>query len=158
MAAVAIAPQFYRHRPVLVAANLADLHGPVTGKLTLPLWVFWSFGGEPYAWNLDDPVGRREMYRTVVREAKRPADLDVLHGPTLVRIWRDTVSAHDAVNGAKRLGGPGIQPWLPSGNRSPAKHAPPAARSDAGGPSIDGGGCSRHAVHAQCQDRSAGVA
>ena len=89
MAAVAIAPQFYRHRPVLVAANLADLHGPVTGKLTLPLWVFWSFGGEPYAWNLDDPVGRREMYRTVVREAKRPADLDVLHGPTLVRIWRD---------------------------------------------------------------------
>ena len=89
MAAVAVALQVYCHRPVLVAADLADLRGPVTGRVTLPLWVFWSFGEEPYAWDLDDPVNRREMYRTVVREAKRPADLDVLHRPTLVRIWPD---------------------------------------------------------------------
>lgn len=89
MVAVAVALLFYRHRPVLVAADLADLHGPVTGLVTLPLWVYWSFGDEPYAWNLDDPADRREMYRTVVREARRPADLDVLHGATLVRIWPD---------------------------------------------------------------------
>jgi hypothetical protein len=81
----------YRNRPVLVVANLADLHGPVTGPANLPIWLFWSGGSaEDSRFNLDDPVSRATLYRTVVREARHPADLtDFLDGDTLVGMWPD---------------------------------------------------------------------
>jgi hypothetical protein len=79
----------YRGRPVLVPADLADLRGPTSGTVTLPLWVFWSSGDQPRQWKLDNPVDRREMYRTVVREARRRTDLDNLDGDTLIEIWPD---------------------------------------------------------------------
>lgn len=78
----------YRGRPVVVPADLADLRGPTTGTVTLPVYVYWS-GDQPREWDLDDDVDRREMYRTLVREARRRSDLDVLDGDTLVRIWPD---------------------------------------------------------------------
>jgi hypothetical protein len=82
----------YRGRPVVVPADLADLRGPTKGRVTLPVYVYWSSGDELREWDLGDDVDRREMYRTLVREARRRSDLDVLDGDTLIRIWPDLCS------------------------------------------------------------------
>ena len=74
-------------RPVLVAGDLADLRGPVTGTVELPLWLFWS---PDRTFDLDDPATLRWMYQTVLREAARPEDLaDYLDGDTLAAVWPD---------------------------------------------------------------------
>jgi hypothetical protein len=74
-------------RPVLVAGDLAELRGPVTGMVELPLWLFWS---PDRTFDLDDPATLRWMYQTVLREAARPTDLaDYLNGDTLAAVWPD---------------------------------------------------------------------
>jgi hypothetical protein len=74
-------------RSVLVAADLAGLHGPATGTVELPLWLFWH---PDRTFDLDDPATLRWMYQTVLREASRPSDLsDYLNGETLVAVWPD---------------------------------------------------------------------
>jgi DNA invertase Pin-like site-specific DNA recombinase len=73
-------------RPVLVSDDLADLRGPVTGLVELPLRLFWSL--PDHRFDLDEPDLRRWYYETVLREATRPADLAAyLDGETLVSIW-----------------------------------------------------------------------
>lgn len=73
-------------RPVLVIDDLADLRGPVTGLVELPLRLFWSL--PDHRFDLDEPDLRRWYYETVLREATRPADLAAyLDGYTLVGIW-----------------------------------------------------------------------
>jgi hypothetical protein len=72
----------------LVAANLADLHGPVSGGVELPLRLFWSVPGHRF--DLDDPETRGWYYETVLRESSRPDDLTTyLNGDTLIRLWPD---------------------------------------------------------------------
>jgi hypothetical protein len=81
----------YQSRPgrlALVAADLADLHGPASGRVELPLRLFWSLPGHRF--DLDHPDTRRWYYETVLREASRPEDLTAhLDGATLVRLWPD---------------------------------------------------------------------
>jgi hypothetical protein len=88
---VVVAPQkrVYQNRPVLVVTDLADLHGPTTGTVELPLWVFWSGDStDDSRFSLDDPVSRAALYRTVVREARKPTDLTgFLDRDTLVGMW-----------------------------------------------------------------------
>ena len=73
-------------RPVLVIDDVADLRGPVTGLVELPLRLFWSL--PDHRFDLDEPDLRRWYYETVLREATRPADLAAyLDGETLVSIW-----------------------------------------------------------------------
>jgi DNA invertase Pin-like site-specific DNA recombinase len=73
-------------RPVLVIDDLADLRGPVTGLVELPLRLFWSL--PDHRFDLDQPDLRRWYYETVLREATRPGDLaGYLDGETLVSIW-----------------------------------------------------------------------
>jgi DNA invertase Pin-like site-specific DNA recombinase len=75
-------------RPALVIDDLADLRGPVTGLVELPLRLFWSL--PDHRFDLDEPDLRRWYYETVLREATRPADLACyLDGDTLVSIWPD---------------------------------------------------------------------
>ena len=65
-------PAPYQARPgrsVLVAGDLTELHGPVSGLVELPLWLFWC---PDRTFNLDDPAMLRWMYQTVLREASRP--------------------------------------------------------------------------------------
>jgi hypothetical protein len=80
----------YRARPgrgTLVAGDLADLRGPVSGTVELPLWLFWC---PDRTFDLDDPAMLRWMYQTVLREASRPEDLTAfLDGDTLVALWPD---------------------------------------------------------------------
>ena len=73
--------------PCWSRADLADLRGPVTGTVELPLWLFWS---PDRTFDLDDPATLRWMYQTVLREAARPEDLaDYLDGDTLAAVWPD---------------------------------------------------------------------
>jgi DNA invertase Pin-like site-specific DNA recombinase len=75
-------------RPVLVIDDLADLRGPVTGLVELPLRLFWSL--PDHRFDLDDPDLRLWYYQTVLREASRPADLSAyLDSGTLVALWPD---------------------------------------------------------------------
>jgi hypothetical protein len=73
-------------RRVLVALDLADLHGPVTGPVELPLRLFWSGAGRVF--DVGDPGTRQWLYETVLQEASRPEDLSAfLDGPALVEMW-----------------------------------------------------------------------
>jgi hypothetical protein len=75
-------------RRAVVAASLADLHGPVSGKVTLPLRLFWSPEGR--VWNLDKPEILQAMYEAVLEEAIRAEELtEWLNGERLVSVWRD---------------------------------------------------------------------
>jgi hypothetical protein len=80
----------YEARPgrgVIVAADLADLRGPVTGTAELPLRLFWN---PDRTFGLDDPDMLAWMYENVLREATRAEDLtSYLHGDTLVARWGD---------------------------------------------------------------------
>lgn len=87
-AAAFVAPH-HQARPgrgVLVAADLADLHGPAHGSVELPLSLFWSAPERTF--DLDDPEMRAWMYEIVLREAVRPGDLlDYLDRDTLIGLW-----------------------------------------------------------------------
>jgi hypothetical protein len=86
-AATWVAP--YQARPgrrVLVALNLADLRGPVTGPVELPLRLFWSGTGRTF--DLGDRGTRQWVYETVLQEASRAEDLTAfLDGGTLIAVW-----------------------------------------------------------------------
>jgi hypothetical protein len=73
-------------RRAVVISDLADLRGPTTGKVILPLGLYWSPAGRVF--DLDDPVMHEEMYRIVLTEAIRPDDLTTwINGPRLVETW-----------------------------------------------------------------------
>jgi len=76
-------------RPYVVADNLDDLRGPVSGVVQLDRRLHWS--GQ-LGYDLDNPRRLASMYETVLREAAAPADLARwLDGSTLVRLWPDLV-------------------------------------------------------------------
>jgi hypothetical protein len=77
--------QARRGRRTLVAADLADLQGPTSGRVELPLRLFWC---PDRTFDLDAPGMLDWMYQTVLREATRPEDLTTfLDGGTLVARW-----------------------------------------------------------------------
>jgi DNA invertase Pin-like site-specific DNA recombinase len=89
-AAIAVRTQ-YQARPgrrVIVVTDLADLRGPASGPVTLPLRLYWSPPGRVF--DLDDPYLLRSMYQTVLGEAARPEDLTShLDRDTLIAAWPD---------------------------------------------------------------------
>jgi hypothetical protein len=75
-------------RAAVVAADLADLRGPVRGEVTLPLRLFWSPPGRVF--DLDDPDMLRAMYEIVLGQAICEEELaEHLNGECLVAIWPD---------------------------------------------------------------------
>lgn len=80
----------YQARPgrrTLVITDLADLRGPTTGTVELPIWLFWH---PNRTFDLADPAIRRWVYQIVLREASRPEDLTTyLNGEVLAAIWPD---------------------------------------------------------------------
>ena len=73
-------------RSVLVVRDLADLHGPAGGSVTLPLRLYWSPAGRVF--DLDDPFMLRSMYQVVVGEAILAQELtDYLNRDTLLAVW-----------------------------------------------------------------------
>ena len=72
-------------KPVVVADDLASLHGPTTGTVTLPRHLSWS--GSP-DYDLASPGRIVDLYRTVLVEATKPADLYAfLDHASLTRLW-----------------------------------------------------------------------
>jgi hypothetical protein len=88
-AQIAVRAAPYQARPgrrVLVALDLADLRGPVTGTVELPLRLHWSGAGRMF--DVGDPGTRQWLYETVLQEASRPEDLTAfLDGSALVELW-----------------------------------------------------------------------
>ena len=74
-------------RRALVVTDLADLRGPVSGTVRLPLWLYWSGPGP--AFDLGEPFLRRWLYEIVPREAASPEDLTSYLGGTLIALWPD---------------------------------------------------------------------
>lgn len=75
----------YALRAVIVANSLDDLHGPVHGKVRLPLHLDASV--RP-VYDLDQDYFRRLVYRLVLLEASTIEDLSSwLDRDTLVRDW-----------------------------------------------------------------------
>ena len=69
-----------------MALDLADLRGPVTGRVELPLRLFWS--GTDRTFDVGDPGTRQWVYETVLQQASRPEDLTAfLNGQALVALW-----------------------------------------------------------------------
>ena len=72
-------------RPVVVADDLARLHGPSTGLVELPITLDWTPRG---AYDLADPADARSLYEVVLREARSESDLEEhLNARLLVRLW-----------------------------------------------------------------------
>jgi hypothetical protein len=72
-------------KPIVVADDLALLRGRTTGLVTLPRHLDWS-GSADY--DLDSPGRIVDLYRTVLIEATKPADLHAyLDQATLSRLW-----------------------------------------------------------------------
>ncbi|WP_085066372.1 hypothetical protein [Catenuloplanes japonicus] len=72
-------------KPIVTADSLADLHGPATGSVTLPIHLDWS--GSP-EYDLNDSARMVDYYRTVLIEATKPSDLDdYLDRAVLVELW-----------------------------------------------------------------------
>lgn len=72
-------------RPYVVADRLDELHGPISGTVTLNRRLDWS-GRAHY--DLGNPRRLASMYETVLREATDRDDLNRwLNGPTLIRLW-----------------------------------------------------------------------
>jgi hypothetical protein len=70
----------------VVAAALADLHGPATGIVELPLRLFWSAPDRTF--NLDARHDALAMYQTVLGEARTGDDLtSYLNADLLRRLW-----------------------------------------------------------------------
>ncbi|HXP55706.1 MAG TPA: hypothetical protein VN847_12175 [Streptosporangiaceae bacterium] len=85
--------QARRGRRTLVAADLADLHGPTSGQVELPLRLFWY---PDRTFDLDAPGMRDWLYQTVLREATRPEDLTAfLDGDTLIARWPELFLPRD---------------------------------------------------------------
>ena len=81
----------YQARPgrgVLVVRDLADLHGPASGPVVLPLRLYWSPPGRVF--DLDDPFMLRSMYQVVLGESIRAEELTGnLNRDTLLAVWPD---------------------------------------------------------------------
>jgi hypothetical protein len=72
-------------KPVVVAEDLALLCGRTTGLVTLPRHLDWS-GSANY--DLDRPGRIVDLYRTVLIEATKSADLHAFLDKTvLIRLW-----------------------------------------------------------------------
>ncbi|WFE40421.1 hypothetical protein [Micromonospora sp. WMMD998] len=72
-------------RPAVVAPTLAELTGPRTGIVELPVRLMWC--GER-AFDLADPDELLWMYENVLRETSRVDDLrELIHAGTLRRVW-----------------------------------------------------------------------
>jgi hypothetical protein len=72
-------------KPLVVADSLTLLRGTTSGVVTLPRHIDWS-GSADY--DLDTPGRTVDLYRTVLIEATKPADLHTyLDEATLRRLW-----------------------------------------------------------------------
>lgn len=73
-------------KPIVIADDLTLLRGRTSGVVTLPRNLDWSGSGD---YDLDSPGRIVDLYRTVLIEATKPADLHAfLDRAVLTQLWR----------------------------------------------------------------------
>lgn len=73
-------------RPVVVADDLAELHGPADGRVRLPQQLCWSTPDPEFDLSDEDQV--LEMYEAVFEAARSAHDLaGYVNGRLLARLW-----------------------------------------------------------------------
>lgn len=78
---------FSHTRPVYVIDDLADLHGPTSGLVTLPIHIDWTPAS---TYDLSNPTRVRSMYAVVLREAgSEPEIAEWLDYGLLLRHWAE---------------------------------------------------------------------
>ena len=70
--------------PYETPSNLAELRGPASGFLRLPLTVYW---GPHESFDLDDPGELHCAYRALVRAGTAEVQAALLNREVLVREW-----------------------------------------------------------------------
>lgn len=73
-------------RPVAVPASLAELHGPRTGVVVLPVRLSWS-GAEQRPFDLAVEHDRRMLYEVVLTEGGIDDVRSHVNAAELVRLW-----------------------------------------------------------------------
>jgi hypothetical protein len=72
-------------RPVVVVDDLARLHGPSSGVVTLPITLNWT---PRTRYDLGTETAARSLYQVVLREAHTEAELETYLNPDLLRrLW-----------------------------------------------------------------------
>jgi hypothetical protein len=68
--------------------DLSELRGPITGRVTLPLGIYWT-GPDPQRaeWELSVPQRRARLYEIVLREASLDDQRRLINGSELARLW-----------------------------------------------------------------------
>ncbi|MFI6760972.1 hypothetical protein ACIBF5_17735 [Micromonospora sp. NPDC050417] len=79
-------------RPTVVTRTVAELNGPVSGRIELPLRLMWC---PDRTFDLADPDQLLWMYENVLREATRTEDLRrLINGVLLRRVWPELNLPH----------------------------------------------------------------
>lgn len=74
-------------RPIAVIGDLAELHGPASGVVELPLGLDWT--PRP-VYDMSNAARLRSLYATVLREATSDDELATfLNASMLTSVWRD---------------------------------------------------------------------
>ena len=75
-------------RDVELPGDLTELRGPTTGRIRLPLRLYWS-GPDPehVEWDLGEPQRRARLYEIVLREGDLDDQRELINGPELARLW-----------------------------------------------------------------------
>ncbi len=78
--------RYGEHRPYPDApARLADLNGPITGTLTLPVTIDW---GPKRVYDMSKDNDRRVVYELVLQEASSAEEVSrYVNGSILVQVW-----------------------------------------------------------------------
>ncbi|MDG4828519.1 hypothetical protein O7627_04270 [Solwaraspora sp. WMMD1047] len=72
-------------RPVVVVDDLARLHGPAAGVVTLPITLNWT---PRTRYDLSTEVAQRSLYQVVLREAHTEDEIETyLNADLLRRLW-----------------------------------------------------------------------
>ncbi|TFD94013.1 hypothetical protein E3T61_03170 [Cryobacterium lactosi] len=73
-------------RATWIPDSLADLNGPSSGDLELPITIEWSTRRPIH---FDDSRSIVSGYAAVLREARSDEDLHILNREVLTRVWSD---------------------------------------------------------------------
>jgi hypothetical protein len=72
-------------RPVVVVDDLARLHGPATGVVTLPITLNWT---PRTRYDLANETAARSLYQMVLREAHSEDEIETyINADLLHRLW-----------------------------------------------------------------------
>lgn len=77
--------RFQDVKPYGIPSSLDDLHGPSSGRLSLPKSIFWAPGGGEI--DLSTEGGIKLAYQAVISEGKPDEQCRLLNKQVLLAVW-----------------------------------------------------------------------